>query len=47
MNTAILNIKTDPKLKQELKAVAKELGLSVGAIINGYVRELVDRKSVV
>ena len=47
MNTAVINVKTDPKLKQELKAVAKELGLSVGAIINAYVRELVRERRVV
>ena len=47
MNTAVINIKTHPKLKQELKAVAKELGLSVGAIINAYVRELVRERRVV
>ena len=47
MNTAIINVKTDPKLKQELKAVAKELGLSVGTIINAYVRELIRERRVV
>ena len=47
MNTAVINIKTDPKLKQELKAVAKELGLSVGAIMNSYMRDLVRERRVV
>ena len=47
MNTAVINIKTDPKLKKELKKVAKELGLPVGTIINAYLRELVRERRVV
>ena len=47
MNTAIINIKTDPKLKKEIKAVAKDLGLPVGTIINAYLRELVREQRVV
>lgn len=47
MNTAVINIKTDPKLKRELKGVAKELGLPVGTIINAYIRELVRERRVV
>lgn len=47
MNTAVINIKTDPKLKSELKIVAKELGLPVGTIINSYLRELVRERRVV
>lgn len=47
MNTAIINIKTDPRLKKEIKGVAKELGLPVGTIINAYLRELVRERRVV
>lgn len=47
MNTAVINVKTDPKLKKELKTVAKELGLPVGTIINAYLRELVCERRVV
>ena len=47
MNTAVINIKMHPKLKQEIKAVAKELGLSVGAIMNAYMRDLVRERRVV
>ena len=47
MNTAVINIKTDPKLKKELKVVAKELGLPVGTIVNAYLRELVRERRVV
>ena len=47
MNTAVLNFKTNPVLKRELQAVARELGLSVGAILNAYARELVRERRVV
>ena len=47
MNTAVINIKTDPKLKSEFKTVAKELGLPVGTISNGYLRELIRERRVV
>ena len=47
MNSAVINIKTDPKLKKELQGVAKELGLPVGTIINAYLRELVRERRVV
>ena len=47
MNSAVINIKTDPKLKKEIQGVAKELGLPVGTIINAYLRELVRERRVV
>lgn len=47
MNTAVINIKTDPRLKKELKTVARELGLPVGTIVNAYLRELVRERRVV
>lgn len=47
MNTAIINIKTDKKLKAELKKVTQKLGLPLGTIINAYLRELVREQRVV
>ena len=47
MNTAIINIKTDPKLKKQLKEVTQKLGLPLGTIINAYLRELVRERRVV
>lgn len=46
MNTAIVNIKTDPKIKQAAQKIASSLGLSLSAIINGYLREFVQSKTV-
>ncbi|MEK7082092.1 MAG: hypothetical protein AAB915_00215 [Patescibacteria group bacterium] len=47
MNTAVINVKTDPKLKQDIKKVAQELGLPVGTILNAYMRDLVRERRVV
>ncbi|MCX6712462.1 MAG: type II toxin-antitoxin system RelB/DinJ family antitoxin, partial [Candidatus Vogelbacteria bacterium] len=44
-NTAVINIKTNPKIKKQAQAVASDLGLSLSAVINAYLRQLVrDRK---
>lgn len=46
MNTAVINIKTEPKVKQEAQKVAHELGFSLSSLINGYLRMLVKTKTV-
>ena len=40
MNTAILNIKTDPDTKQRLKAFAAEVGLPVSALMNAQIKQM-------
>lgn len=46
MNTAVINIKTDPKVKREAQAVAERLGFSLSAVINAYLRALVRTRTV-
>jgi addiction module RelB/DinJ family antitoxin len=46
MNTASIFIKTDPHIKEEAQKTAEELGLSLSAIINAYLRELIKTKRV-
>lgn len=46
MDTTLINIKTNKKLKEEAQKAAKELGLPLGTIINAYLRELVREKRV-
>lgn len=46
MNTAVINIKTDPKMKIEAQKVASDLGLSLSTIINGYLKEFTQKKEV-
>jgi len=40
MNTAILNIKTDPATKQQLKAFAAQVGLPVSALLNAQIKQM-------
>ena len=47
MNSAVINIKTDPKLKKDVKRVAQDLGLPVGTIINAMMRDVVRERRVV
>lgn len=46
MKTAVLNIKIDPKVKNEAQKVADELGFTLSAIINALLKDLVRNKSI-
>ena len=47
MNTAIINIKTDKNLKKDVQGIANELGVSVSALINGYLKQVVRSQKVI
>src|SRR3989338_2718299 len=42
----LLTVKVDEEIKDEAQRVAENLGLPLGTIINGYLRELIRTKSV-
>lgn len=46
MNTAVINIKTDPKLKKQAQNIAAQLGFSLSSLINAYLKQLVRDKTV-
>ncbi len=46
MNTAVINIKTHPLVKAKAQAVASELGFSLSALVNAYLRQLIKTKTV-
>jgi addiction module RelB/DinJ family antitoxin len=46
MNTAVINIKTDAILKKEAQAVAGEIGVSLSALLNAYLKQIVRTKRV-
>lgn len=46
MNTAVINIKTQPETKAQAQRVAKDLGLSLSALINGFLKQFVKTKKV-
>lgn len=45
MNSSVINIKTNPKIKNEAQKVAGELGFSLSSLINGYLRQLIKTKT--
>jgi len=46
MNTAVINIKTDPKVKAEAKEIAASLGFSLSSLVNAYLKQLTRTKAV-
>ncbi|OGG24131.1 hypothetical protein A3A79_02985 [Candidatus Gottesmanbacteria bacterium RIFCSPLOWO2_01_FULL_43_11b] len=46
MNTAVVNIKVDPKLKKQAQKTASALGFSLSSLINGFLRQLVRDRSI-
>ena len=46
MNTAILNIKTDPETKRQLQAFAVEVGVPVSVIINAQIKQTLRNCSI-
>ena len=43
---SMINIKADREVKQNAQKIAGELGLSLSAVINAYLKQLVRNKSV-
>ena len=46
MSTAIINIKTNAKVKAEAQKIAAEFGLSLSGILNAYLRDLIRNKEI-
>lgn len=46
MNTTAIYIKTEKETKDKAKKVAKELGLSLSAVVNGFLKQFVKTKTV-
>ncbi len=46
MNTAVINIKTEKALKKRVQNIASDLGLSLSALINVYLKQLVRTRRV-
>ena len=46
MNTAVVNVKVDPRVKKEAQRIAKDLGISLSGVINGFLKHLVRTKTV-
>ena len=46
MNTAVINIKTNAKVKSQAQKIASDLGFSLSSLINGYLNQLIKTKTI-
>ncbi|MBF8250032.1 MAG: RelB [Candidatus Levybacteria bacterium] len=46
MNTAVINIKTEPEVKIEAQKIARELGVSLSSLINSFLKHFVKTKKI-
>lgn len=47
MNTAVITIKTNPIVKKKAQKIAGDLGLTLSAVINTYLQQLIQTKTIV
>lgn len=47
MNTATINIKTEPHIKAEAQKTAKEIGINLSSIINAFLRQFIKTKTII
>jgi len=46
MNTAVINVKVNPELKNQAKNLADELGFSLSSLVNACLKQMVRSRSV-
>lgn len=46
MNTAVINIKTEPETKKQAQKVARDIGMSLSTLINSYLKQVIKTKTV-
>lgn len=46
MNSAVINIKTDPRIKLKAQKIAARMGFSLSGMINGYLRQLIKTETI-
>lgn len=46
MQTAVINLRVEPQTKEKAQIVARQLGLSLSAVIEGFLAHLIRTKTV-
>jgi len=46
MHTTSIFIRTEPEIKNKIKKIASEIGLSVSALLNRYLNDIIENKSI-
>ncbi len=44
MKTAVINVKTEPRIKKKAQKIANDLGLSLGGVINALLHDFVRKQ---
>ena len=45
MNTAVINIKTQPETKAKAQQIARQIGVSLSSLINAYLKQFIKTKT--
>lgn len=46
MNTAVVNVKVDPRIKRQAQKTARDLGISLSAVVNHALRSFIQTRTV-
>lgn len=46
MNISVITVKTPSEVKTKAQKVAKELGFSLSSLVNAYLRQLIETKTI-
>jgi len=46
MNTAVINIKTQPETKAKAQEIAKAIGVSLSSLLNAYLKQFIKTKTI-
>ena len=46
MNAAIINVRTQPEIKEQAQSIADEMGLSLTTVVNRYLRHFIKTKAI-
>ena len=46
MDTTVINIRTQTRVKEQLQRLAEDLGLTVSGLINGLIKQVIRTKKV-
>ena len=46
MSTTVMSLKTDKAIKEKAQTIAKDMGFSLGTLINAFLRQFVKTKTI-
>lgn len=46
MNTAVINLRVEPKVKKDAQRIARKMGLSLSNVLDGLLRQFIEEKAI-